>query len=105
MKIVWIILVLATLTACSRDSRSGEAAARHYPLSGKIVALDRNHQTATIDGAAIPNYMEAMTMEYPIKSKSDFQSLKVGEQIKATLDVVGDNSYTVSDIKPVPAVK
>lgn len=101
MNIYTLILCTALLGACSRESHQA-GAERHYALSGKIVALDVQHQTATIDAAAIPNYMEAMTMEYPIKSKSDFQSLHAGEQITATLDLAGDDSYSVSNVKPQP---
>ncbi len=98
MKILAVILCTALLAACSRKSHTA-AVERHFPLTGKVVALDAQHQTATIDAAAIPNYMGAMTMEYPIKSKSDFQSLHTGEQITATLDVAGDDSYSVSNVK------
>ncbi len=98
MKIYTLVLCTALLAACSPEShRAGPE--RHFPLSGKIVALDVQRQTATIDGAAIPNYMEAMTMEYPIKSKSDFQTLHSGERITATLDVAGDDSYSISNVK------
>jgi Cu/Ag efflux protein CusF len=93
------ILLLALLAACSRhDKATGPV--RHYPVSGKIVALDSQHQTATIDAAAIPNYMEAMTMDYPIRSKDEFRVLKTGERITATLEVASDETYTLTNIKP-----
>ncbi len=98
MKIYTLVLCTALLAGCSRESHPA-GAERHFPLTGKIVSLDVQHQTATIDAAAIPNYMEAMTMQYPIKSKSDFQSLHAGERITATLDVAGDDSYSISNVK------
>ncbi len=98
MKIFTLIICTALLAGCSRESHPA-GPERHYALTGKIVALDSQHQTATIDAAAIPNYMEAMTMEYPIKSKSEFESLHKGEQITATLDVTADDSYSVSNVK------
>ncbi len=97
MKIFTLVLSAGLLLACSRQPAGPE---RHYSLTGKIVSLDKQHQTAMVDAAAIPNYMEAMTMEYPVKSKSDFESLHVGEQISAKLDVANDDSYALSDIKP-----
>ncbi len=102
MKIFTLILCAALLAGCNRESHP-TGAERHYTLNGKIVALDAQHQTATIDAAAIPNYMGAMTMEYPIKSRSDFQALHTGEEITATLDVAGDDSYSVSNVKPQAA--
>ncbi len=97
MKIFTLVLCTGLLLACSRGSSGPE---RHYNLTGKIVSLDKQRQTATVDAAAIPNYMEAMTMEYPVRSKSDFESLRVGEQISATVDVKSDDSYALSEIKP-----
>ena len=93
-----LVLAMALGAACSRSPQA-KGPEKHYTLTGKIVTLDKAHQTATIDAAAIPNYMEAMTMEYPVKSKAEFDSLKVGEQITGTLDVAADESYTLSNIK------
>lgn len=99
MRTFLTVVLLALCAACNRQSAPA-GPVRHYPLTGKIVALDERHQTATIDAASIPNYMEAMTMDYPIQSKDDFRSLKVGEHITGTLDVTGDESYTLTNIKP-----
>ena len=99
MKIFVVIAAIALLVSCNRSSTPA-GPVRHYAVTGKIVALDEKHQTATIDAAAIPNYMEAMTMDYPIKSKDEFRSLKVGERITGTLEVASDETYTLADIKP-----
>ncbi|HLH03951.1 MAG TPA: copper-binding protein [Bryobacteraceae bacterium] len=101
MKTFAVAFSLLLVMACSRHS-APTGPVRHYALTGKIVALDEKHQTATIDAAAIPNYMEAMTMDYPIESKDDFRALKVGENITGTLDVASDETYTLTHIKPAP---
>ncbi len=38
-------------------------------------------------------------MEYPIKSKQDFNTLHVGDRITATIDVRDDTTYDLSNIK------
>ena len=88
------------LAGCKRTSEPSPPG-HQYQLSGRVVALDRAHQIATIDAAAIPNFMEAMTMEYPVKSKSDFNMLQVGDKIKATVNVSSSDagSYYLSDIQ------
>lgn len=98
MKTSTIVLFLLLLAGCRRETKP-DVAQHHYPLSGKVTALDAQHQTATVDAAAIPNYMEAMTMEYPVQSKSEFKSLRVGEQITAIVDVAADESYALSHVK------
>jgi Cu/Ag efflux protein CusF len=43
--------------------------------------------------------MEAMTMEYPVKSKADFDQLHAGDRIKATVNVSEEGSYNLSGIQ------
>lgn len=85
------------LFACSREPASGPA--RHYSLTGKVLALNAKDQTATVDAASIPGFMEAMTMEYPIKSKADFDRLRVGDKITATVDVRDGGLYDLSNVQ------
>jgi Cu/Ag efflux protein CusF len=93
-----ITLVLALAFVGCRRAPESTAAEKHYPLTGKIVALNPKDHTATIDAAAIPNFMEAMTMEYPIRSHSEFDALHVGDRIQATVNVREDGLYDVSGI-------
>jgi Cu/Ag efflux protein CusF len=94
-----ILFSAAVISASCSHAPEAKGPEKHYTLTGKVVSVDKSHQTATIDAAAIPNYMDAMTMEYPVKSKSEFDSLKAGEEITATIDVAADESYTLSNIK------
>jgi len=59
-----------------------------YHLVGKVVSIDINDGTATIDHQAIPGYMEAMTMPYAAENPSDLKKLEPGDEIKA--DIVID---------------
>ncbi len=100
MKLAFLALPLLALTlACSKKQPEFTVAHR-YTLTGAIVSLNAKGQTATIDAAAVPGFMDAMTMEYPIKSKSEFDSLHVGEKIKGTLNVsASDDEYNLTDIQ------
>lgn len=99
MRPIFLVILLGlTLVACGSKPQDN-APQHHYRFTGKVVALDAKHQTATIDAAAIPNFMEAMSMEYPIQSKADFNTLHVGDKITGTLNVsASGDSYTVSQI-------
>ena len=99
MRIYALVLLLVITAGCSRHSVEWKVAHR-YALSGRIVSLDAKRQTVSVNAAAIPNYMEAMTMDYPVRSKSDFDSMRTGEQITATLEVTDDDRYALSNIKP-----
>lgn len=103
-RIVPIFLLASSFLACNRKP-APEKAKHHYALSGRIIAVNTKDQTATIAAAAIPNYMEAMTMEYPISSKDDFAKLHVGDKITATVDVRDDGLYSLSHINTVSSTQ
>ena len=104
VRIIALFTVLIALTACSHEpQRKGPA--KHYGMTGRVTALDAKNQTATVDAAAIPNFMEAMTMAYPVESKADFSKLRVGEFVKATVNVYDSGDYNLSDIQEQPSAK
>jgi Cu/Ag efflux protein CusF len=89
-------LVLLMLAACTQ-----KAAGKRYPMQGEVKALDASAHTATIAAGKIGDWMEAMTMEYPVKPDAEFQKLHVGDRIEATV-IVADPAYYVTDIKVAP---
>ena len=92
-RIVVILPVLLMLAGCA-----SKKAEKRYPMQGEVTALDASAHTATIAAGKIGDWMEAMTMEYPVKPDSEFQKLHVGDRIEATV-VVGDPLYYVTEIK------
>ena len=104
MKFTLVTICFLFSIACSSATKA--APQKHYQVTGKVVSVDAQDQTASIDAAAVPGYMEAMTMDYPIESKSELGSLHPGDHITATLDVNGDGTYALSHIKlQTPAAK
>ena len=91
-----VALLLLMLAGCAR-----KAPVKRYPMQGEIKALDASAHTATIAAGKIGDWMEAMTMEYPVKPDAEFQKLHVGDRIEATV-MVGDPAYYVTDIKVAP---
>jgi Cu/Ag efflux protein CusF len=91
-----LALLLLVLAGCAQ-----KAAEKRYPMQGQITALDATSHTATIAAGKIGDWMEAMTMEYPVKPDAEFQKLHVGDRIEATV-VVGDPAYYVTEIKVAP---
>ena len=94
----WRILLVAvalTLAACASTAQ-----VKRYPMEGDVKALDAASKTATIDAGKIADWMEAMTMDYPVKPDAEFANLKVGDHIKATV-VVEDVKYYVTAITVV----
>jgi Cu/Ag efflux protein CusF len=70
---------------------------KRYAMEGEIKNLDPISQTATISAGKIGDWMEAMTMEYPVKPEADFDKLRVGDRIQATV-VVDSLKYFITDV-------
>ncbi len=94
---IWMSLAAAAaLSGCKTESKE-----KRYPMQGVIKGLDPATKTATIDAGEIGDWMEPMTMDYPVKPDSEFQRLHVGDRIQATV-VVNDPAYYVTDVKVTP---
>jgi Cu/Ag efflux protein CusF len=94
MRRIAVLLPLLLLAACAEKSEP----VKRYPMQGEVKALDASAKTATIAAGKIGDWMEAMTMEYPVKPDAEFQKLHVGDKIEATV-VVADVKYYVTEIK------
>jgi len=63
-----------------------------------VKALDPAAKTATIQHEKIGDWMEAMTMEFPVKPDAEFRKLRVNDRIEGIV-VVNDSSYYVTGVQ------
>jgi Cu/Ag efflux protein CusF len=96
-----ICLVLALLAAgCQRNPTA--LPAKEYPMQGEVVGLDPAAHLATVKAGKIEGWMDAMTMEYPVKDPQEFSKLKVGGKIQGKVTVQGTD-YWISSVTAEPA--
>src|SRR5215813_7143712 len=95
---VAMLVTVLLLAACGRQPAAPEGGKR-YPMQGVVKAIDVSAKSADIDAGQIGDWMAPMTMPYPVKPESELQKLHVGDRITATVVVVSDASYYVTDIK------
>jgi len=69
---------------------------QRFDIKGKVLAVNKNEGSVTLAHDAIPGYMAAMTMDYPLKDKWAFDVLKPGQTIAATLVVASDHAWLES---------
>ncbi|HUE00840.1 MAG TPA: copper-binding protein [Bryobacteraceae bacterium] len=96
IKGIGLILLAAALTGCG-----GKEVEKRYPMQGYVKAVDPAAKTATIAAGKIGDWMDAMTMEYPVKPDAELAKLHAGDQIEAAVVVQGDKYY-VTGVKVVP---
>jgi protein SCO1/2 len=98
-----LLLAAVLLIGCSQKPAPKPPV--EYQMRGEVIRVDPSAQLATIKGEEIQGWMPAMTMEYPVKDKQEFQKLKAGEQIQAKVLVQGADYWLadVSEAAPAPA--
>jgi Cu/Ag efflux protein CusF len=104
------------LMACSSSPKQGDAQTpppaqaqqtqpqqtqpQRYDLKGKVVSIDAAGKKLTVDGEAIPGFMSAMTMGYPVKDGHLLDNLSPGDQVTAKVVSTGGD-FWLEDIVTV----
>ena len=100
---------LFCLSGCGRTSETAQnpapenqapaaqPGAKHYPLQGTVVSVDKAQQHLVIDHKDIPGFMGAMTMPYPVADAKVLDQVGPGDQITADV-VVSDTSVRLEKV-------
>jgi len=106
MRYFLLILFVISLFAACQNSQTPtgtvSADAKRYNLKGKIISVDKAKKKATIAHDEIPGYMEAMTMDFPIREDWVWEDLTKDAEIRADL-VVDKDGYWLEKIGIVAA--
>ncbi len=98
-RIIPLLLTMLLLAACGSKP---EQPAKQYKLDGVVLRMDPQVRTAVIKHQKIDDWMEAMTMEFPVHDASEFKKLAPGKHITATVYVT-DDAYWIGSIQPAEA--
>ena len=74
-----------------------QSQARRYPLKGKVTKVDLRSKEILVDHEAIPGFMGAMEMPYPVKDVQSLDNIAPGDEIRADL-VVTDGHAALENI-------
>ena len=85
----WLLIVALVVPVALASCGGGEEAAsdKQYPITGRVIAVDSDTSTVTIDHEEIPGLMKAMEMEYAIDDVALLEGIKPGDQIEGRLKV------------------
>jgi Cu/Ag efflux protein CusF len=92
-----VISLLGSGAACSRRSVP-EKPVQRYQLRGEVVRVQPASQVVVIKHEKIDDWMEAMTMDFPVRNRAEFSKLREGMRIRATV-VVQDFDFWLEDIR------
>ena len=86
----WLVALAALAWSCAKKQRNpadyGQAQ-KTYPLRGRVLRLRPDDRIAVIEHEKIGDWMDAMTMEFPVPSPEEFGKLKERSTIRATVNV------------------
>jgi len=83
----------ATATSTAK-SAAPSAAARRFPFRGVVKEVDAQKREVTVDHEAVPGFMEAMTMSFPVRDDPQvFEILHPGDRLEAKLVVDGGDYW------------
>lgn len=102
---LWVsFLLLIVLAACSGVEKRPTETPNRYVLKGEVVRLDKANQVAIIKHETISDnrggvWMDAMTMEFPVKNPQEFSQLSIGARITAeVLQLPSSYDYWIENI-------
>jgi protein SCO1 len=95
------LLVLLTPLACAKRTANApgkpaaaSAQAKRYPLRGIVRGVDREKREVTVEHEAVPGFMDAMTMSFPVRDDPQvFEILREGDRLEAKLVVDGGDHW------------
>ena len=99
-----ITLLLLAGSAMAAAARVNIASAtlrqkeKRYELRGVVKSVDRPNRSATIKHEKVGDYMGPMTMPFFVKDEKALNSMRPGDQIKATLVVTDDGGQWLENV-------
>lgn len=79
----------ALLAVCLWGAVGCQSSAKHYKLTGQVLAKNESAAQVSVANDNIPGFMMAMTMNYPVQDPQGLQQVQPGDRI--TADVVVQN--------------
>jgi protein SCO1/2 len=80
--------------AAGTASVKPSASARRFPFRGIVRAVDVEKREVTVEHEAVPDFMDAMTMSFPVHDDPQvFEILHPGDRLEAKLVVDGGNYW------------
>lgn len=91
--LVGIFLSMGLIGCSSPKPVQQESAPTRYPLSGRVVSIDKAKEEVVVDAAEIPGFMSAMQMPYSVKNPNLLEPLAPEDQITADVVVTGSDIW------------
>jgi protein SCO1/2 len=112
MKQIILLCGLLLALGCKRETSAPPISAatnQTYAARGVVQKIAPDLRHATIQHEKIPGYMDAMTMDFPVKDTNELNGISAGDEITFKLVVTADDDWiekvqrTGKSVAPTPA--
>jgi protein SCO1 len=100
---LWLLAGVLALAACSKPAEPSAPARKSYPLTGEIVAIEKETNTLRVKHDKIEGFMPAMTMDFTVEL-GDVAVARIGQRIRAELVETAEGEYALEKIWPADPV-
>lgn len=91
------VLLAVVLIVAGCQKAADQPLPKQYDLHGKVVTVDKDRKTVTLDHEDIPGLMQGMEMEFKVENPQLLEGVAVGDQVHGRLeDRSGD--YTITSL-------
>jgi hypothetical protein len=98
-----VLFLVALACACAKEKPRpvSEPGEKLHAIRGAIVSRNTGDNSLRLNHGAVAGFMEAMTMDFPVRG-ADVKALPAdGSRIEAKLHVT-DRAYWITDVKQMP---
>lgn len=86
----WFVGMALLAVACQPAQETDD---QRYELSGTVISIDADSNRVTIAHEEVPGFMQAMTMPFSVRQRSELASVSPGDEVGATLVVSNERSW------------
>lgn len=105
--LILFLSIVLLFAACQKTEQPPNASpdAKRFNLKGKVVSADQTKKTAKIEHEPVVGFMDAMTMDFPVKDEWVWEDLQPGAEIRAELvvDNAGKDPFWLEKIGIIAA--
>jgi protein SCO1 len=88
-----LLAAVAFVPAACKKPQQEQENVKRFHLVGKVISVDTKGSALIVDHQAIPGFMDAMTMAYPVRDVRILAPLNAGDEITADVVVASDGAY------------
>ena len=91
---LWLPALLAplVLAGCQNGTEGRKGKDKQYDVKAKVVAVDLDKKTVTLDHEDIPGLMKAMTMTFSVANARTLDGIQPGDEVHGQLKVTSGAS-------------